>query len=1134
MAWTSEQQRAIESRGNLIVSAAAGAGKTAVLTERLFRLIEEGVPVESLLVLTFTRAAAAEMKDRIQRRLQKAAEEADAPERQARLYSAAAAVNRSSISTIDAFCTRIVKRYGHLLSLPPSLKVVDEEGAAQLRAAAEETVFGGLARENDPDLAILYRALGSERAAVEAVLQLDTFLTAQPYPEAWLQEALRRYDDPDYQGELLSLTTRIYQESLALRVDALTRLRDPLPPEEGRVASVLDEELSACRGLLLQNTYESYRAGLLSFAFVPRLTFPRDFDPDEKKAIQTARDGLKKCLREQAEHFLRSEAEEREALAGAGQVLHALARLTLAYRAAFAEEKRRKQVMDFGDIGHFTLAILDNADVAAEYREKYRYIAVDEYQDTNRVNEAIVNRIARADNRFLVGDVKQSIYGFRQAEPSLFLEKLSDFSGARGSRIDLSTNFRSAPEVIDCVNETFSSIMGREAAGMDYDEKARLVLGALHSGEKAELYLIEKGPSAQMAEEDADGDGDESLALLLEAEDAELEALLAAERIRALMQTMEVFDRETGENRPLRYGDVAVLMRTLSGALAFSRALSQAGIPCYAQTSGGYFESIEVVLLLNCLSLIDNPCQDIPLAGVMLSPMGGFTPNGLARLRAAHPEGSFYACVTAQRKTEPAVEAFFSRLERWQKESSLLPLEQLIALILRETGFAHVMGSMLSGSARRANVEALLERARTFEEGGARGLSAFLSYMDTVKGGVRLGSAQFAQENVVRVMSMHKSKGLEYPVVICCGLQRRFNRTDTKRALVLHGTGGMGIRYIDAKKGCRVTTCAYRAIARMVKHEQTAEEMRILYVALTRARQKLICMGALTGAERLLAAAEPNPSPARVADASNLLTWMLLSPRKHLVTHLRTRESLLGPTAGQRRPLPPEDPALTAQLQENLHWAYPHGAKKPLPKKTSVSRIAADQVTELIHFREPAFLTPEAEAAAPQAAAVGTAAHALLQRLPLRPLSPEALEQIAADLTAQGVLDGAAAAGIPLQRISNFTHGSLWRRMAASERVEQELPFHQLLPAGAFFPEAEEGEMIALQGVIDCCFVEDGAWVLLDYKTDRIPRGVSPEAVAQKHRTQLNLYARALEQLTGIPVKEQLIVLLNGPLVVAL
>ncbi|MBQ2769614.1 MAG: helicase-exonuclease AddAB subunit AddA [Clostridia bacterium] len=1128
MAWTSEQQLAIESRGNLIVSAAAGAGKTAVLTERLFRLIQEGIPVESLLVLTFTRAAAAEMKDRIQGRLQKAAEGARSEEQQTRLFRAAAGVSRASISTIDAFCTRIVKRYGHLLSLPPSMRVVDEEGAAELRAAAEEAVFGGLAKENDPDLAALYRALGSERAAVEAVLQLDTFLTSQPYPEAWLEEALRRYDSPEYQGELLSLTTKVYQESLALRVEALTKLRDPLPPEEGKVASVLDEELSACRGLLLQKGYANYRAGLLSFAFVPRLTFPKDFDPQEKKAIQAARDALKKCIREQCEHFSRTEEGERQALVEAGAVLHALARLTRLYREAFALEKRRRQVMDFGDIGHFALAILDHDEVAKEYREKYQYIAVDEYQDTNRVNEAIVSRIARPDNRFLVGDVKQSIYGFRQAEPSLFLEKLSDFSGERGQRIDLSANFRSAPQVIDCVNETFSAIMTRESAGMDYDDRARLVLGALHSGGKAELHLIEKGPSPDLEEPDEENP-DEALSALLEAEDAELEALLAAERIRDLMQTMEVFDKQTGENRPLRYGDVAVLMRTLSGALAFSRALAQAGIPCYAQTTGGYFESIEVVLMLNCLSLIDNPQQDIPLAGVMLSPMGGFTPSQLAKLRAGHPQGSFYTCVQQARERDSAIDHFLTRLEGWREESRLITVEQLIAQILRETGFAHIMGAMLSGSARRANLEALLERARSFEEGGARGLSAFLAYMETVRGGMKLGSAQFAQENVVRVMSMHKSKGLEYPVVICCGLQRRFNRTDSSKPLVLHSTGGLGLKYIDVKKGCRVTTCAYRAIARTIKNEQLAEEMRILYVALTRARQKLICMGALTGAQKLLDSAEPSPSAARVTDANNLLTWMLLSPRKHLDTFLRTRESLMGPMAGDLKTLPPEEPALTERLFENLSWVYPHGPKKPLPKKTSVSRIAAGLVAELVHFNTPAFLT---EVEGPSAAAAGTATHALLQLLPLRALSQEEVREILDRCIREGSLDAQAAERIPLAKVADFTQGSLWARMMASPRLEQELPFHQMLPAGAFFPEAEEGETIALQGVIDCCFMEDGAWVLLDYKTDRIPRGTSPAAVAEKHRTQLSLYARALEQLTGIPVKERLIVLLNGPVVV--
>jgi len=474
MRWTDAQRRAIDARGNLIVSAAAGAGKTAVLTERIAKIVAGGVSVDELLVLTFTRAAAAEMKLRIEQRLQRAAEETEDETLRIRLLAEAGNVGSAHISTIDAFCTRILRRHGHVLGLASGVRVADEVELAVLADRVKDTLLTALAAEENGDYLTLLAAFRSEEAVWESVRLLDTFLDARPDPDGWLSAAVDAASEEGHLSRVLSEITKQMQLTLSSDIEALSLCRDTLPPSYAGVMTVLDEDLSRCRALLLQEDYDAYRLGLLTMRF-STMRFPKGTEEADKKPVQTLRDRLKKQVKKQAEALFRDAAGERELLLQSADVLRSLAAMTRAYRQAKQEAKQKRGVIDFADVEHFALELLSMENIAAEYREKFAFIAVDEYQDSNGVQEALLERIRREDNLFLVGDVKQSIYRFRAAEPALFLEKLRRWdAGCSGSRIDLNENFRSAPEVLAAVNAVFGTVMSERVGELAYDERARL------------------------------------------------------------------------------------------------------------------------------------------------------------------------------------------------------------------------------------------------------------------------------------------------------------------------------------------------------------------------------------------------------------------------------------------------------------------------------------------------------------------------------------------------------------------------------------------------------------------------------------------------------------------------------------
>ena len=1087
MKFTDAQREAIRHNGNLIVSAAAGAGKTSVLSERVFRLVSEGMSVERMLILTFTRAAAGEMKARITKRLLQAAAEDGA---NASTYRAQAAlVPNASISTIDAFCSKIVFRHFFRVGLTPSCKTLDETEAEALRIETRNAVLDRFAAEQPESYRTLIIAFSDEPALIDAMQSAERFMSAQPDPDGWLSNAEAALNDPDVLLRQLAITLKTDRTILERHLIELDRQAAQLPPACTKVLSLVSDLLAHGRGALLMTERETYGDALDGMLSVTgNLSWPKDFPAEDKKGVSDAKSALMKLAKEQRERCAVPLSEWQRREADAAPVLSAFYALMRTYLDAFAAAKRSQNALDFSDLEQMAIEILKDDEIAAEYRARFSAVIVDEYQDSNRVQETILNRIAPENAFFFVGDVKQSIYRFRMAEPELFLEKCRDFQGAAGTRIDLLDNFRSGKAVIGAVNAVFETVMQESIAGIAYDDRARLRQGNPDVPDgKVELHLFSR---------EADPEDEETLA------DAEAEARFAADVIEARMR-LPVKDGDTV--RACRYDDFAVLLRSKKHARVWVQTLSQRGIRCYAQMEGGYFDAIEVKLMLSLLAVLDNRRQDIPLLAVLRSPFFSFTDEDLIRVRQTNRHAPLLDCLLAARETDAQVDAFFRKLEAWQSLSRRLPLGDLLELLLDETHLREQVGALTNGDQREANLDALVSEAQRYDAAGLSGIHGFLRNMEGAKATQRLGAASTVTADVVRIMTVHASKGLEFPFVFLGALGSRFNRQDETKAFVPDAHLGVGLRFAD-RFGVRHETAARTNVIRAIADASWAEELRVLYVGMTRAKQELYLLGSLSDAGQRLESLK-EPTPLTVRRCSDALRLLLLSLNGRLPITLHRKNEFADPNRTVRaaeipKPVAEERDALAARLA----WRDPDRRREPLPEKTSVTAM---EQAEAPTFDEPAFETGY------DVRIAGSAVHRVLERMPLK--DPNAR---AAWLDAQTEL-----APFHRRAIERFLSSPLFARMSASKRVEREWSFVCPFPAREL-TDVDSDEPVLLQGVIDACFVEDGAWVLLDYKTDRVED--DPAVYAQKHQRQVALYAKVLEQLTGMPVRERWIVLLGA------
>ena len=926
VSWTTEQQQVIDLRNrNILVSAAAGSGKTAVLVERIVKIITDKnhpVDIDHLLIVTFTNAAAAEMRERIGNAIEKALDEQPGDEHLLRQLTL---IHNAQITTIDSFCLYVVRNHFHEIDLEPNFRIGDEGELKLLR----EDVLGKVLEQNyeEPSEAFSdfvegYASGRTDAALNEMILQLYEFSRSYPWPEKWLDSFVGAYrietrEELDRAEWLAPLTENIRFvlkdcEQLLKQALAVTQQDDGPDMYEKAVRS----DLEKYEGLSKLTSFCELSKALSNIKY-DRLASSRGFegDPDKLELVKSLREQAKDVVKKLCkQYFFCSPEMMIEQLERTEPMLEEVVRLTKQFADEFAAAKRRKNLVDFHDVEHFALQILVDEETekakktAEEFRDTFEEIMIDEYQDSNEVQETLLRSISREErgenNIFMVGDVKQSIYRFRLARPELFMKKYDSYSLEESTtqRIDLHKNFRSREEVLTCTNDIFYKIMARSLGNVEYDAEA-----ALYPGASYPAMLVQENPAGEKAAEDEKVSGkqingftpeillaDSNDELLEDTDFSDkktLEAKMVAEKIRHLMKTQPVTDKATGELRMARYADIVILLRSLSGwADSLVEVLNGNGIPAHTVSSTGYFSTVEVQTVLSMLRLLDNPRQDIPMAAVLRSPMAGLTDEELAVLRLEDGSVPFHEAVlelaeglyeedgqkeisnpeadqkqgkNADEKPENHIEStahrkllkFYKKYRQLRQLVPDTPIHELIEIILRETGYGHYVAAMPAGNRRTANLNMLLEKAAAYEKTSYKGLFHFVRYIDELqKYDVDFGEADMVGENedVVRIMSIHKSKGLEFPIVIVSGMGKNFNKQDTRSKMVLHPELGIGLDYMDGKKRIKSPTIAKKAIAKQIDLENLGEELRVLYVALTRAKEKLILTGTLKDAPEKL------------------------------------------------------------------------------------------------------------------------------------------------------------------------------------------------------------------------------------------------------------------------------------------
>ena len=1121
--WTQAQQAAIDARNSeLLISAAAGSGKTAVLVEHVLKLLREGGDVTRLLIITFTRAAAAELRERLTAALDKEA----ANDRHLRKQMLG--VKRAHICTLHVFCHHVIRQHFQAADVDPMAKI-GENAALEplLRRAMDECIEEVCASEDSDDMALV--AQYEDAQLVEMVKELHTFLRAQENPEIWLKKCLA-----DPAGAGLEPFLQILRRECMMRLEGARQLNAqcfklmelPGAPVHLEVTAQADRDL-------IDMLYDSAKSGALTggdIKFATRARAPKgtDFDPMLAERFTTLRDRMKKLCAEARAMLPEDLDEARAEVAYTVPALRALCRLVQQIDARYAIYKEEKNLLDYGDLEHMALRALDDEGVRAAVAAGYDAIFVDEYQDVSAIQEAIVRRVHNENNRlFMVGDVKQSIYRFRLADPTLFLSKYEQFgdeSRAVSRRILLSSNFRSRGNILSAVNCVFERAMRRGATEIDYDENAMLRAGVPTSGDPAvQLHIINDDD----AEDSETAEGESRKGWMYEAQ-------LAAQLIREYVGR-PVRDKD-GE-RPLRYRDCVILLRSVSGrAPQIAKILAAEGIPAYSDADAQYFDLPEVRDMLNVLRVLDNPYQDVALLSALRCPCFAFTSERLARIRMTDDtrKKPFYEVFFALRDSDEDVRKACEKLDKWRFMAQNMPMDTLLWRLLSETGLYALAGAEHEGAARQANLRLLCERAQ--DEGARYSLHDFLTASEVAR---RAGDAATAKElsendDVVRIMTLHKSKGLEFPVVILMEMARAFRMPSDTELLRTDAHVGLALKRCDVENRVTGHTVAGRALGCKRQREIRAEEARLLYVGMTRARERLIM---LSSPRTLKTAREIWDLPTgdyAAGCARCMLDWLGQAVGEGLAMGHDTLFTARGGsqwdlryhTSGEfNQQLPSSDafvmPEMDGKISETVRARMERKNARQGVLKTSVTALLRGDI-----YNEETEETPESKRRAlhldtlpPElppflsgqqltAADRGTAAHKALGALDLGLLRGGdilgAIEAQLSQLAVRGVLSPDEAAVVDARDIAAFYHDTLGKRMLSADEIHREWGFCLMV----------EGMLV--QGVIDLCFAEGGAWVLVDYKTDRC----AAEELPGMYGEQLRWYARALREITGLPVKE--------------
>ena len=1212
--WTNEQQQAIKENGsNILVAAAAGSGKTAVLVERIInKIINEKVDIDRLLVVTFTNAAAAEMRERVLEAIYKKLDED--PENE-NLQRQITLLNKASICTIDSFCLDVVRNHFYeLKNISPNFRIADTTEIELLKQEVLEDIFEQKYENQEEDFATLintYTSYRDDAPLKDLVLKIYTYTQSNPFPKIWLNEKIEMFHIQELEQDFSQnpwgkILLKEVEEELIDDINTLKEQEDFLRknPELEKYAKTIYDDIDKME--MLQANLDGWDKAYEIYTNFVFATWPRQkIDSEIKDQAKQIRDDVKKKFSNRLNKILIYNSKEaNQDILDMYPILVKLKNLILEFGEEFSKRKRNKNIVDFNDIEHLALDILlknengkvETTEVAKSYKEKFMEIAIDEYQDSNMVQEYILTAISKDNNIFMVGDVKQSIYKFRQAMPELFLSKYKtykakDEKGEKDNlKIQLFKNFRSRKNVLDFTNLIFQDIMSDSLGDIEYNEEEYLNLGASYEeitqDLETEIDVIDLKEKENFEEELEEENQDNEENLEEERiEDIQVEARFVANKIKALVEShFQVYDKKINGFRDIRYKDIVILLRsTKVNAPIFEEEIINLGMPVFSESSQEYLDSIEIQTVMSLLKIIDNPIQDIPLVTVLRSHIGNFTDDELVEIRLADKYDNFYtamqkARINVSKTLKDKIDIFFKNLENWRKEKEYLALDEFIWKLYSDTHYYTYVGLMPNGDIRQANLKMLFERAKQYETASFKGLYNFINFIEKLHlGSGDLGAAKLIGENddVIRIMSIHKSKGLEFPVVFLSATGKQFNLMDLNQNILLHQELGIGVKYIDYERQVQYDTLTKEAIRNKIFTETLSEEMRILYVALTRAKEKLYITGLKKDYQKEIEKMQNQVNryhktndkinDVLVKKYKKYLDWILLvylyekeNVNQVLKLNVLNKQELMKSFSKPKEeivdiksmledvPIQKED---VKKLNKILEYTYTHKLATTIPTMTSVTKIKqmkaeknADLTDEnvkeekiknqkdtnlqlqnnsennlennsetVITFNKPKFLRKD-EAETLTGAQKGTLVHLCMQRLNEKiEYNLENIKELIKDLVKREIITELEAQNINPYKILEFTKSNIWKEMKTAQKVYKERPFFINIPAKEIYEEELEEEIL-VQGIIDLYYINsEDQIVLVDYKTDYVEKGKEKELI-EKYISQLELYKKALEE----------------------
>lgn len=1247
--WTKDQLSAIETRGcNLLVAAAAGSGKTAVLVQRIINKITDEknpVDIDRLLIVTFTSAAAAEMRERIGAAIETALENNPGDKNLSRQLTL---INKATITTIHSFCLEVIKNHFHLIDLDPQFRIANETEATLLKLEALEELFeekyeGDKCQPEFLQLVECYGGNKDDLLLQDMVLKIYHFVQSSPWPDQWLKGAVGMFDIKDNQDLINTPWAQILIKDIKIELEGcLENYRSAIEEikrndELDKYLTLYQEEYNAINDVLasVNGDWDSLNDALTSIDFKRLPTLKGVVDKEKQDEIKAIRDDVKKRIKKLADDVFSSDSNVIiEDLKNLYPLMDCLSRLVLDFSEKYSSKKRQKSLLDFNDLEHYCLSILINrddegrttpSDVALSFREKFEEIMIDEYQDSNDVQEELMTIISRQDtdrpNIFMVGDVKQSIYRFRLAKPQLFMDKYNRYSleeKTKERKILLYKNFRSREEVINASNYIFKQVMSLNIGEIDYDDKEALNLGADFKemteagrwGGPVEVHIIEKKLTPG-EEESMEGDEEENPQASEmdnnkedhtedeKPDNIQLEARMVGNRIRELIENKDedkrymVYDRDLNKYRPVEYRDIVILLRsTVNWAPTFVEELAALGIPAYADGGSGYFKTVEIQTMMSLLQIIDNPMQDIPLLGVLRSPITSFSPDELIDIRVEYRDIAFYQAMknySSEFDNDTGLKArdFLNNLQRWREKALYYSTDQLIWFLYHDTGYFSYVGALPGGIQRQANLRILFERARQYEETSYKGLFNFVNFINKLqssKGDMGSAKTLGEKENVVRIMSIHKSKGLEFPVVFVSGMGKQFNLQDMNKSILLHQDLGFGPDYVDYQRRISYSSLAKQALRKKIKYESLSEEMRILYVAFTRAKEKLIITGLVGDIDKTVSRWASSlkhrgqkVSEYQIIKGKSFMDWIGCALVRHVncsklrdiaqvgdedtkflvdddskwdirlwdnevLKEIKAKEDTKIQDFKDRIQTMKdsvEEGPYYQEINRRLTWEYPYKRAVSLPTKLTVTELKRKFATEFSEeggetiflptlVKKPRFLE---EAKGFSAAERGTILHFVMQHLDLRNVSTnKTINNQINEMVSRELLTKQQSEIVDIAKIEGFFKSDLGKRVLGASSVKREVPFNLKMSTSeigrGYDTIGDNEDTLLLQGIIDCYFEDNDGLVLIDFKSDYIPNG-DVEKIKEKYKTQMEYYSLALEKITGKRVRERYLFLFS-------